>query len=305
MKTLACLLCIAFASAGTHARVIEEQTKLPVKVLDGYGKEVAREIVVTIWSDTDAPRPHPALVLNHGRAVNAQGRAAVGRAKYSEVSDWLARQGFLVAVPTRVGYGVTGGDDVEDTGDCHRKNYPPGYHAAAMQTLAVLEMLRARPDVARDRAVIMGQSFGGTTAITVAAMNPTGVQAAINFAGGGGGNPETRPGEPCAPARLERMFADYGRTARVPTLWIYTENDRYMGPAYPKQWFDAFRAAGGTGEYTLFPPHGQDGHPLFTRAPAIWAPRVLEFLRANGYADLKALEFRKPRARTAAAKENP
>ncbi len=295
MKALACLLSIALAFTAAQARVVEEQAKLPVQVLDGYGKEVAQEIVVTIWRDTDQPQPHPALVLNHGRAVNAQGRAAVGRAKFTVVSDWLARQGFLVAVPTRVGYGVTGGDDVEDTGDCHRKNYPPGYRAAAVQTLAVLQMLRARPDVAPDRAVIMGQSYGGTTAITVAAMDPPGVQATVNFAGGGGGNPETRPGEPCAPARLERLFADYGKTARIPTLWIYSENDRYMGPAYPKRWFDAFRASGGAGEYTLFPPHGQDGHSLFTRAPEVWAPRVLDFLRAHGYPALKPLEFRKPR----------
>jgi dienelactone hydrolase len=299
------ILTACLVAHAAQARVVEEQTKLPVKVLDGFGKEVAQEIVVTIWRDTDAARPHPALVLNHGRATSAQGRAAVRRAKYTEVSDWLARQGFLVAVPTRVGYGVTGGEDVEDTGACGSKNYPPGYHAAAVQTLAVLAMLRARPDVAPARAVVMGQSYGGTTAITVAAMNPPGVQAAINFAGGGGGNPETHPGKPCAPGRLERLFADYGKTSRMPTLWIYTENDLYMGPTYPKQWFDAFRATGGAGEYTRYPPYGQDGHGLFTRAPAIWAPRVLEFLRANGYPEMKALDFRKPRARTAAARENP
>jgi dienelactone hydrolase len=291
-----CIALFAAALFGSvaQARVIEEQTKVPVKVVDGDGKTIEHDIVVTIWRDTDAPRPYPALVLNHGRSYKPDGRAAVGRAKYSEVSDWLARQGFIVGVPTRLGYGVTGGEDVEDTGSCSRKNYPPGYQASAAQTLAVLAMLRARPEVAPDRAVIMGQSYGGTTAITVAAMTPRGVQATINFAGGGGGNPETRPGNPCGPEKLKRLFADYGKSARIPTLWIYTENDLYMGPTQPKEWFDAFTAAGGVGEYTRFPPHGEDGHGLFTRAPAIWAPRVLEFLRANGYAGLKPLDFRTP-----------
>ncbi|HUK05396.1 MAG TPA: dienelactone hydrolase family protein [Burkholderiales bacterium] len=296
MRAWASLLGLALAAGCAQARVVEEQTKVQVKVLDGYGKEVAREIVVTIWRDTDSPQPHPALVLNHGRAPKAATRAALGRAKYSQVSDWLAREGFIVAVPTRIGYGVTGGDDVEDSGDCFSKNYRPGYLAAAVQTLAVLEMLRARPDVAPERAVVMGQSYGGTTAIAVAALNPPGVQAAVNFAGGGGGNPETRPGSPCAPDRLRRLFADYGKAARIPTLWIYTENDRYMGPTYPREWFDAFRAEGGPGEYTRYPPSGQDGHGLFTRAPDIWAPRVLEFLRANGYPAMRPLEFRKPRS---------
>lgn len=287
------VLLAAVLACTARAGVVEEQAKLPVRVVDGHRKEVARDIVVTIWRDTDAPKPYPALVLNHGRAPDARGRAALGRAKYSEVSDWLARLGFIVAVPTRVGYGVTGGDDVEDTGECSRKNYPPGYQAAAVQTMAVLEMLRARSDVARDRGIVMGQSFGGTTAITVAAMNPPGIQATINFAGGGGGNPATRPGMPCAPERLERLFADYGRSARIPTLWIYTENDEYMGPTHPKEWFDAYRAAGGMGEYTRFPPYGRGGHGLFTLSPETWRDRVVEFLRANGYPGVQPLVFRK------------
>jgi dienelactone hydrolase len=57
--------------------------------------------------------------------------------------------------------------------------YPPGYAAAAQQTLAVLEAVRQRPDAARDRAVVMGQSFGGATAVTIAGLNPAGVQAAF------------------------------------------------------------------------------------------------------------------------------
>jgi dienelactone hydrolase len=156
----------------------------------------------------------------------------------------------------------------------------------------VLEMLRARPDVAPDRAVIVGQSFGGATAVAVAAMNAPGVQAAVNFAGGGGGRPDTHPGDPCSPDTMKKMLAGYGATAKPPVLWIYAENDQYWGPDLPKEWFEAFRAAGGTGEYTRFPPHGKDGHSFFTAAPALWEARVLEFLRANGYPGVKAIGFR-------------
>ncbi|MGC1173555.1 dienelactone hydrolase family protein [Polaromonas sp.] len=280
-------------ATSAHAKLIEEVIKVPVKVTDNYGKEVAQDIVVTIFYDDIAPKPYPLLVLGHGRAPEAEGRAAVGRAKYSTNSRWLTRLGFMVAVPTRVGYGESGGEDVEYTGECNRKNYPPGYAAAAEQTLKVLEILRQRPDAAKDRAVIMGQSFGGATAITVAAQNPPGIQATINFAGGGGGNPKTKPQQPCATPLLERMFANYGKTARIPTLWIYTENDMFLGPKFPKEWFDAFKAAGGIGEYTLYPPLGADGHGLFSKAPEIWQPRVLEFLRANGYPAIRAPEIKK------------
>jgi len=60
-----------------------------------------------------------------------------------------------------------------------------------------------------------------------------------------------------------------------------------MGSRLPKEWFDAFKAAGGTGEYVLFPPLGDDGHGLFSKAPRIWQPEVLRFLRANGYPELR------------------
>jgi dienelactone hydrolase len=283
------LVCVDSA----HAKLVEEVIKVPVKVANNYGKEVEQDIVVTIFHDDAVPKPYPLLVLGHGRDGYADGRAAMGRVKYSANSRWLTRLGFMVAVPTRVGYGESGGEDVEDTGECQRKNYPPGYAAAAEQTLKVLETLRQRPDAAKDRAVIMGQSFGGTTAITVAALNPPGVQATINFAGGGGGNPKASPQNPCAASSLERMFANYGKTARTPTLWIYTENDMYFGPKLPKEWFDAFKAAGGTGEYTLFPALGDNGHGLFSLAPPVWQPRVLEFLRANGYPNIQTPEGKK------------
>jgi dienelactone hydrolase len=276
----------ALAGASAHARLIEKIIKVPVKVTNAYGKVIEQEVVVSVYHDSDAAQPYPIALINHGRAARAEERAAFGRATSITNARWLAAMGFLVVVPTRIGYGVSGGEDAEDTGDCGRKNYPPGYEAAAAQTLQVLDIVKQRPDVAPNRTLILGQSFGGATAIAVAAKNPPGVLAAINFAGGGGGNPVTQPQEPCGTSQLRRMFADYGRRARIPTLWIYTENDQWMGPKYPREWFGAFKAEGGVGEFVQFPPHGKDGHGLFTQAPEVWRPTALSFLQANGFADL-------------------
>lgn len=266
-----------------QATLREEQIDLPVKVNDAYGKAVEQTIKVTVFHDDANPQPAPVLVLNHGRAADAEGRVKLNRVRFIDASRFLVQRGFIVAVPTRIGYGVSGGPDIEDSGPCNAKRYPPGYAAAAEQTLAVLAAVRQRPDASKDRAVVMGQSYGGTTAVTIAALNPAGVQASINFAGGGGGNPKTQPQRPCAPQVLERMFGNYGKTARIPMLWIYTENDMYFGPELPRQWHAAYVATGGQAQLVQFPSQGDDGHQLFSRFPQLWQPKVAEFLDAQGF----------------------
>lgn len=287
---LTCFLTIW--SSPAQAKLVTEIIKVPVSVANLYGKTTERDVVVTLLHDDaffkTSAKPYPIAIINHGRAAKPEERTtAFGRANSIVNARWLAGMGFLVAVPTRIGYGVTGGEDLEDTGLCHKKNYPPGYKVGIDQTLQILQTLRQRPDIAPDGGLILGQSFGGTIAIGVAAQNPTGILATLNFAGGGGGNPETNPMQPCGTANLEHMFATYGKTAKIPTLWVYTENDQWMGPKYPKEWFEAYKAKSGTGEFLLLPPNGTDGHGVFSRDPAAWRTQVLQFMKANGFPDLK------------------
>lgn len=276
------MVMLGLASFNSQAKLIEEIIKVPVKVSDFYGKVIERDVVVTVFYDDAQPKPYPVAIINHGRAVKPEERAAFGRSTSITNARWLASLGYMVASPTRIGYGVTGGEDVEDSGACQVKNYPPAYKAGADQTIQILSALRQRLDVLPDKGLIFGQSMGGTIAISSAAQNPPGIQATINFAGGGGGNPDINPGEPCRPDSLERMFANYGKTAKIPTLWVYTDNDKWMGTKYPKQWFAAFKASGGVGEYLALPANGADGHGVFTRDPAAWRPQVTDYLRGLG-----------------------
>lgn len=260
---------------------IEETWSVPVSVMNADGAIVSRRLVVTAVRDPGRER-YPLLVLNHGRAPDPSVRAQLGRVRLAEQAAYFASLGFQVVVPTRIGYGATGGEDLENTGPCHRKNYRPGFEVAAQQVLQVIDAARSRPEVDASRTVVVGQSFGGATAIALAAKNPPGVKLVINFAGGGGGDPRLHPGEPCAPDQQAALFAEYGRTARVPTVWIYSVNDRYMGP-YPAQWFDAYRGAGGIGQYYLMPSFGRDGHQLFARGLAQWKPLVARALEEAGF----------------------
>ena len=279
------LAAMLLPSMAALAAPREEQLDLPVSVHDGYGKQIDRTMKVTVFSDDANPRPAPVVVINHGRAGDPQERLALTPARsYAAIAAFLVQRGFIVAVPTRIGYGATGGEDVElEAGSCESKVYPPGFDAAAQETLVALDALRRRPDAARDRMVVIGQSYGGAVALAVAALNPPGVRAVINFSGGGGGNNKARIQRPCSPHLLERLFRDYGKTAQVPALWIYTENDMFFGPKYPRDWFDAYVKSGAPAEFVQFPPYGDDGHTLFTLAPQVWKPKVIAFLEAQGF----------------------
>ncbi|MGY8526309.1 dienelactone hydrolase family protein [Paracidovorax citrulli] len=264
------------ADAEIHA-LIEETWSVPVEVTDSQGAPVIQRIVATALREAGRER-YPLLLLNHGRAPDPDARRRLGRVRMTPQARYFASLGFLVVVPTRIGYGISGGPDIENTGPCHRKRYRPGFEAGAEQVHQVIEAARARPEVDGERIAVIGQSFGGAVSIALAARNPQGVRLVINFAGGGGGDPELHPGEPCDPDQQSRLFADYGRTARVPTHWIYTTNDRFMGP-YPAEWFDAYRSAGGVGHYHLMPAFGADGHQYYARGLASWAPLVEAALR--------------------------
>jgi hypothetical protein len=104
--------------------------------------------------------------------------------------------------------------------------------------------------------------------------------AFINFAGGRGGHAEGKPNNNCAPDQLVETVANFGSTARIPMLWIYTENDTFFGPQLSKRMYEAFRSGGADVEYHLLPAFGAEGH-YFVDSPdavAIWAPIVTRFL---------------------------
>ena len=181
-------------------------------------------------------------------------------------------------LPLRVGYGATGGPDVENSGRCNDRNFLPTYEAGAAQTVATVEYAKAQPFIDPSDGLVVGQSFGGTIAIAIAAKALPGVKAVLNFAGGGGGNPKAHPAEPCSLDRMTALFAQYGEQGRIPALWLYSENDRYWGQKIPRDWFKAFTSGGGQGEFVQLPPYKQDGHAIFTGNPASWKPAVERFL---------------------------
>jgi hypothetical protein len=72
----------------------------------------------------------------------------------------------------------------------------------------------------------------------------------------------------------------FGKTARTPMLWIYTENDSYFAPPIARAMYRSFTSAGGMANLEQLGPYGNDGHRLFF-GPAgseIWGPIVAKYL---------------------------
>jgi dienelactone hydrolase len=275
------LAALLAGSSACRAKLVEQVVALPVQVVAIRGQTISQTITLTIFRD-DARGRSPFLILNHGRPVHVGDHAKMGRIRYSANAAYFVALGFAVFVPTRIGYGVSGGPDIEDSGSCRGKDYPPSYEAAAQESLAVIAYAKSRSYVDGMQGIALGQSFGGMTAMAVAAKNPPGVIAAVNFAGGGGGNPETHPERPCANDRLTDLFTSYGATARIPTLWLYSENDRYFGTEKPRAWLEAFIARGGAGRFVRLPPSGDNGHSSFTANPNGWHKPFEDFVASLG-----------------------
>ena len=254
---------------------------LPVTVKNLYRRSVTGNVTVTQFKPTGAG-PFPIVIINHGR--NGENRAMPPRFRYTQQARLFIDRGFVVFVPTRIGYGEAGVDpDPENSGSCNQKSYGPMAEAAVTEVLAVVAYAKQQPYVNPERVLLVGQSAGGYTTTAAAVRNPPGLAAEINFAGGAGGDPLAHPGVPCQGDKLESMYAQFGNTTKVPILWVYTENDLYFWPKYSQAWRAAFNKSGGQAEYKLLPPFAKNGHLLFASGLSIWEPIVADFLGRNGF----------------------
>ena len=291
----------------------ETVVRVPVTVPLLRGGSRSGEMVLTHFRP-EGPGPFPVVVMLHGRS--AATRADPPRHRFLSVARFWVRRGFAVLVPTRLGYGETGLEpDPEFSGPCNAKNYRGLLEAGVSQVWAAMQYARRQSWADGNRVIVSGGSVGGFIATAVAGRQLPGVIATINFSGGAGGDPVQRPGTPCGPREIEAAFATAGRTARVPSLFLYAENDRYWGATLPRRWHAAFTAAGGRARLVSVPQIGEDGHQFLSRGFRIWRKAVDQFLvelgftaprseiamNPSGYAELEnadAVPFVKPEVKT-------
>src|SRR5262249_17853912 len=229
------------------------------------------------------------LVMTPGVSLDRKERSYFAVIEFRDAARWCAGQGYVVVAPVRPGYGATAIEVPErglfglffsGVGNCSDANFRDAGLAIATLDMWVMDYMSAQPFIKRDDVVIVGQSGGGWGAIALASQNPSSVRAIITFEAGRGCHFNGKPKSNCAPDRLVEAAGQFGRTARIPMLWIYTHNDSYFGPELSMRLASAFQAAGGNVEYHLLPDFGADGH-FFIDSPdavQIWAPLVSDFL---------------------------
>ena len=270
----------------SFARIIEEIIKVPVSVTNSTyanNPKFEQEITVTIWRD-DAIKKAPYLLFNHGRAGTDQERANFGRSSYKNISEYYISKGFVVILPTRIGYGVSGGPDAESPGGfCQNHNYTEMIKVAVDQSKQVLNHVFDFSYIDRSKGIVVGASVGGFTSMGLSAENIPGLKGAINFSGGSGGDPVKKPGNPCNEFAVKETFAKYGAGNKAPTLWLYSVNDKFWGEQLPKDWFEAFQKAGGKGQFISLPAFKDDGHLIYVGNRNAWKNDFEKFIKEIGF----------------------
>jgi invasion protein IalB/dienelactone hydrolase len=234
--------------------------------------------------------PFPLVIMNHGIALGAPERTMFPSIEYRAAAQWFANRGYFVISPIRYGASSL---DVKDrglygavfahVGSCDNPNFRgPGLAIATLNEW-VIDYMSKKKIIQPGKVVVVGQSGGGWGSIALASRNPSSVQAIVTFAAGRGGRVDGKPNNNCAPDKLVAATGEFGRTARVPMMWLYAENDSYFGPDIAKRMHEAFTAAGGNAEFHMLPPFGGDGHFLIDAAEGvpIWSPLVSKFLEGH------------------------
>ncbi|AMA59716.1 alpha/beta hydrolase family protein [Bradyrhizobium sp. CCGE-LA001] len=270
------LLIASLLMAGAPARAAEfytEDLRIPMAEAGPQGLEA-------FLVRPAGTKRYPLALLSHGSPRKFDDRAAMSAHKYYGVALEYARRGFAALVVMRRGYGTSPGGRVDSLGGCTKAAYLPASAVAVADLRAAIDAMARRADVTTTGMIAAGHSAGGLATVALTAQAPPGLAAAISFAGGRGSRDDD---DICNPEGLVQAFASFGRTSRVPMLWVYASNDSFFGPDLARRLHDGFRASGGNATFIAAPAYGEDGHYLYSVAGRPqWTPYVDTFLRERG-----------------------
>jgi len=221
----------------------------------------------------DGPGPYPLIVINHGKDP---GRPSLqSRDRFYYMAAAFVRRGYAVMVPMRQGFSHSGGRYRDHGCDMTANGY-----TQAEDIRSTLDYARRQSWIDGQRMVVAGQSYGGLAAIALGAGDVPGVRGLINFAGG-----LRDDSDRCAwRSQLVSAFAEYGSKARVPSLWMYGQNDSLFGPELAGRMHASYVQAGGKARLVEFPAFKRDAHGMLASRDGekVWLQDTERFLQEIG-----------------------
>jgi dienelactone hydrolase len=227
----------------------------------------------------------PIALITHGKNLKSTDNSGIRADMMLPQARDFAARGWLAAVVIRRGYGQSDGVPGVSRGSaymaCDTGNLARGFDVEADDLDGALKALATRPDADPSRVIAVGQSLGGGVVLAFAARRPAGLIGVVNVSGGVWRT--KADGSVCDFAELNAAMASFGARTRIPTLWLYAENDTLFPPDVAARMRDAYTAAGGRAELQMFPPVLQDGHRLFAdfSGRVKWLRAVDRFLATN------------------------
>ena len=272
------LAWIAAAALASAAGASEVTSELVTTSLIEGGKPVRLELLV---SKPAGAGPFPTVVFNHGSTGRGNNPELFRRSQSSPtIATYFVDRGWMVIFPQRRGRGASDGrydegfEPDRSRYTCHTNVSLAGLDRAIEDLDAAMSLIKARPDVLPDRMLIAGQSRGGILAVAYAGERPGSFIGVVNFVGGWSG-------EACMNAtRINSIAFRRGGKFPHPTLWLYGEQDLFYSLHHSKSNFEAFRAAGGKGQFHSYAVPGENrGHVLIGH-PILWIDHLTKYLEA-------------------------
>ena len=223
-------------------------------------------------------QPHPMAVINHG--VDGHDLKSISVEKMRGMAIEFARRGWVAVAFTRRGFGKSEGQYVEGPSEPMVAGYQRGGRIASKDIREVMRLMSEKSYVNSSRIICIGVSGGGFATLALTAYPPPGLVAAINFAGGLSAH--VKGTDSVFAIRNEsaevEAFGRYGKTSRIPTLWVYAANDRLFDHTFAMRLYTAFTDAGGKAEFVTGLAWGDNGHWMFFNS-TVWAWYVDDFLK--------------------------
>ncbi|CAL8475508.1 dienelactone hydrolase family protein [Caballeronia sp. S22] len=223
----------------------------------------------------DGAGPFPMIVFNHGKLPGDS--HAQPRNRPVALAREFVRHGYVVVVPNRRGFAGSGGEYAGHGCDVEANGF-----AQAQDVAATVAYMSEQSYIDKTRIVVAGTSHGGLTTIAYGARDAVaapGVRGLINFSGG------LRQDE-CTgwQKNLVSAFGDYGQNVRLPSLWLYGDNDSVWQGDLSVQMYTAFTSHGARANMVDFGTYKNDAHRLVGDRDGvqIWWPRVKAFLAQIG-----------------------